>query len=952
MPKVSYPVRLTELSPIASGSTTSPSDTTDTQLRLSSHPKNPTIDTPLQGKSDQVIQIPEANSGPHPSLTRIPSQPQTKEGLGTVIDPISRQILERTKSHLNGPRMLPLNSTQTSLGSSQESHAASYAPDVSAPATLRRSNSVGSVNKGMKDKKKGVSLFSRFIGTKKKDTPGSLPVEVTSPSGRVPTDAETEVFSRSVGFIPQFPAPPRYIKVRANNRKQKEFERVFLAQVLLGRNQRTRRKPSGDEEIVLVGEGPVGQAQPLSRAIWAMEFSKDGRYLAAAGQDKKVRVWAVISSTEDRETHEAEEEEKSHDQPGIRLNAPVLKTKPLREYQGHTSSVLDLSWSKNNFLLSSSMDKTVRLWHISRGECLCAFKHHDFVTSIAFHPRDDRFFLAGSLDSKLRLWSIPDKAVAYWVNVPDMVTAVAFTPDGKTCIAGCLNGLCLFYDTEKLKIHSQLHVRSARGRNAKGSKITGIDTIMLPPADPNGDVKLLITSNDSRVRMYNYKDRNLEIKFRGNENTCSQIHATFSDDGRQVICGSEDKKVYIWPTGPTEKQDQDKRPVEILEAHTAIVTSAILAPTKARQHLAQSADPIYDLCNPPPVTLMSNDSILSSHAQTESGRSAREQAPSSLPGSRNGSARAEEIPAYLARHAHPGGNIIVTADYLGQIKIFRQDCAFQKRRYESFDSASMFSRNRLLGRSGSVTTRTSVSSARNSMGYSSSKSRSMDRIIHWRNSITNGTIGNPASTISSDIHANLHRARSDSPRKSGAQVSSPQPLAAEAAPITTMSPATSDPNLSNEITGIAGPGPGNTLTSATRESDDYLRDRSPTIGPERALNPMASDPEDALKLRGDHSYRYWNQDKFAVMAQHEPRAPGFLSPGEVNRNPLSREPSFSSRLSSELGSDKRATSDADEDRRDEVKCPICGGRSFRLRVGQGKTLQERRPTCKRCGNVV
>lgn len=36
------------------------------------------------------------------------------------------------------------------------------------------------------------------------------------------------------------------------------------------------------------------------------------------------------------------------------------------------------------------MDKTVRLWHVSRSECLCAFQHLDFVTSIAFHPKDDR----------------------------------------------------------------------------------------------------------------------------------------------------------------------------------------------------------------------------------------------------------------------------------------------------------------------------------------------------------------------------------------------------------------------------------------------------------------------------------------------------------------------------------------------------------------------------------
>ena len=89
----------------------------------------------------------------------------------------------------------------------------------------------------------------------------------------------------------------------------------------------------------------------------------------------------------------------------------IFMPKPFCTYSGHTSDLLDISWSKNYFVLSSSMDKTVRLWHISRRECLCCFQHIDFVTSIVFHPRDDRYFLSGSLDGKIRLWNIPDKKV-------------------------------------------------------------------------------------------------------------------------------------------------------------------------------------------------------------------------------------------------------------------------------------------------------------------------------------------------------------------------------------------------------------------------------------------------------------------------------------------------------------------------------------------------------------
>jgi WD40 repeat protein len=67
-------------------------------------------------------------------------------------------------------------------------------------------------------------------------------------------------------------------------------------------------------------------------------------------------------------------------------------------------------------------------------ECLCVFQHIDFVTAIAFHPRNDQFFISGSLDGKIRLWNIPDKKVALWNEVDGqtkLITAANFCQNGK-----------------------------------------------------------------------------------------------------------------------------------------------------------------------------------------------------------------------------------------------------------------------------------------------------------------------------------------------------------------------------------------------------------------------------------------------------------------------------------------------------------------------------------------
>ncbi|KAF7237447.1 WD repeat-containing protein 44 [Varanus komodoensis] len=303
-------------------------------------------------------------------------------------------------------------------------------------------------------------------------------------------------------------------------------------------------------------------------AVWTMKFSHCGRLLASAGQDNMVRIWVLKNAfdyfnnmrlkynTDGRVSPSPSQESlnssKSDNDAGVCSGAdedPDDRSTPFRQrpfckYKGHTADLLDLSWSKNYFLLSSSMDKTVRLWHISRRECLCCFQHIDFVTAIAFHPRDDRYFLSGSLDGKLRLWNIPDKKVALWNEVDGqtkLITAANFCQNGKYAVIGTYDGRCIFYDTEHLKYHTQIHVRSTRGRNRVGRKITGIEP--LP-----GENKILVTSNDSRIRLYDLRDLSLSMKYKGYVNSSSQIKASFSHDFTYIVSGSEDKYVYIWST--------------------------------------------------------------------------------------------------------------------------------------------------------------------------------------------------------------------------------------------------------------------------------------------------------------------------------------------------------------------------------------------------------------------
>lgn len=190
--------------------------------------------------------------------------------------------------------------------------------------------------------RKGVSFLSRIIGNKKKDAPDDVPDDASIYSDLRPEGMEAQVFSQpvdNIGYNPRHPQPPAYIRVRTKNKKEKDFDRLFLAQELYGTKQREATMRNGSTT------SRRGVATAEQDTVWAMQFSRDGRYLAAAGHDRIVRVWAVITNPEERRSNSdsfSSEPEESH----VLLSAPVFQSKPVRQFEGHTATILDLSWSK------------------------------------------------------------------------------------------------------------------------------------------------------------------------------------------------------------------------------------------------------------------------------------------------------------------------------------------------------------------------------------------------------------------------------------------------------------------------------------------------------------------------------------------------------------------------------------------------------------------------------
>ncbi|MFQ6633427.1 hypothetical protein Gotur_012022 [Gossypium turneri] len=321
---------------------------------------------------------------------------------------------------------------------------------------------------------------------------------------------------------------------------------------------RVRSYKKRSKEFSALYKGQEIQAHEGS--ILTMKFSPDGQYLASAGEDGVVRVWQVLESElsgnsdihdvnpscvyftvnnfselvplhVDREKNgKSKRVKKVSGSTCVILPQKVFRIldKPIHEFRGHCGEVLDLSWSKSKHILSSSVDKTVRLWQVG----------YDELTCVQFNPVDDDYFISGSIDGKVRIWVIPGCQVVDWIDVTDIVTAVCYRPDGKGAVIGSINGDCRFYDASdnRLQLKAQICLQSKK--KSACSRITGFQ---FAPGDPD---KLMVTSANSQVRILHNVD--VVCKFRGLRNAGSQISASFTSDGMRIVSASEDSNVYVW----------------------------------------------------------------------------------------------------------------------------------------------------------------------------------------------------------------------------------------------------------------------------------------------------------------------------------------------------------------------------------------------------------------------
>jgi len=279
----------------------------------------------------------------------------------------------------------------------------------------------------------------------------------------------------------------------------------------------------------------------------------------------------------------------THDQAGGAL---------LRTLTGHTGWVSSAGYSPDGrFILSTSGDKTIRVWEAGSGALLHTLtKHMGTVFSAEYSP-DGQFIVSVSDDQTLRIWEVESRALVQTLKGhTDRVTSAGYSPDGRFIVSAsgdktvrvweAANGASLRtlerhtgavwsagYSPDGRFIASASEDKTVRVWEA-GSGMPfhtfkghtdGVNSARYSP-----DGRFIVSASwDKTVRVWEAESGMLFHTFEGHTDGVNS--ARYSPDGRFIVSASEDKTVRVWET-------ESGMPFHTFKGHTKAVHSVGYSP--------------------------------------------------------------------------------------------------------------------------------------------------------------------------------------------------------------------------------------------------------------------------------------------------------------------------------------------------------------------------------------
>lgn len=198
---------------------------------------------------------------------------------------------------------------------------------------------------------------------------------------------------------------------------------------------------------------------------------------------------------------------------------------------GHSRDVNTLALSPDGkILFSGSDDCTVRVWHLPNGAPLRTLTGHARDVNALAVSADGRILISGGEDRTIRLWQVANgTSLKTLPGVLSMIKAIAAAPDGKTFASGGMDNKIRLWS---LQTGEQLKTLSGH--------LSAVNAVVYSP-----DSSLIASgSRDKTIKVWNSATGELIRSF--SDHTRDVNTLAFMPDGKTLVSGSADTSIKFW----------------------------------------------------------------------------------------------------------------------------------------------------------------------------------------------------------------------------------------------------------------------------------------------------------------------------------------------------------------------------------------------------------------------
>lgn len=289
-------------------------------------------------------------------------------------------------------------------------------------------------------------------------------------------------------------------------------------------------------------------------SINCMDLSDDGSVLATGSDDKSIRLWSTKTETVDCI--------------GI-----------LEGHEDYITSVL----IEENFVLSSSADKTVRKWDMSTCECLITLNGHTSTVNKIICTGD--FIFSISYDKNARCWDIDTgDCIRVFIGHKSNISSIVFIPAERENMSEAIR----FVNENKRKINDKNNLNIPFDRN-KHDTVKNVNlerTINIGQQEDdeiNADDEnlyskdIIITGSlDGTAKSWSFETG--ECIFTYNGHTAAITCLATDQVGKVLFTGSSDHTIRSWDIMKGQQ-------LKIFEGHQTTIISIVVSNLEIKRNL-------------------------------------------------------------------------------------------------------------------------------------------------------------------------------------------------------------------------------------------------------------------------------------------------------------------------------------------------------------------------------